>query len=856
MISPELSVIIPVYNRENYIDQCLSSIVTQTLRNIEIICIDDGSQDNSLNILKNWAAKDTRIVLISQEHQGVSAARNAGIKKARAPLLAFVDADDTVYSRAYEIAVKNMTENIDWVCFGIEVVQDINNTRIIKKEDYYEVKYKGEVIPSEDVLLRMDYSPCNKIFRKSILEKNQIHYPVNLHYEDAYFCSIYGLYCRAIVFLQDKFYFYLRHTGSTMDKTFQKQGRLSEEHLYIAFLVYQYLKEHNLFLLHKHYFGELFFAFTNFALQYADQNDLNRIYNEACSFLEKENISFTEFPRLNHAQQLLKKRMWQTKIKKFFGLLRIYNSKDEYKVSLLGIPLITRKYKDPPRISVLMPVYNSAKYLKESIDSILAQTWQDFEFIIINDGSTDNTAEIVKSYKDSRIIFVDKKHQGLVACLNNGLDMARGEYIARMDADDISMPNRLAAQLTFMEKHPKVGILGSWFYIFGNIRPRIEKKKKYPSLKDMLETSPVGHPTVMLRKAVFQQFALRYNPAYEYAEDYELWMRASAVTKIANLQTVLLKYRWTGENVSNVHEKEQSQHSLVIKQKINKQLGNKCSLCSCQINDTVLLSVLKSLKNFSYMPNSGNMGDMLIASATMRWFEQHHLNYQRIQKNEFPEAFVYGGGGAWIKMWISAMSPVLEIMKKAKRIVILPSSFDQVPELIEILDERFIVFCREKKSFDYLSQQHTKAKIILDHDMALRLDAAAYKDLKAPTKELKKRSINLEKKVQKLSKKVRLFRLDNESLGLYNTDLDLSDELGWFGWNESRKNIDFAAHTLLKTVRCFDLIQTDRLHVGIAAALTGADVELYDNSYGKVSGVYMQSLQNLANVKFQSGGER
>jgi len=115
-----------------------------------------------------------------------------------------------------------------------------------------------------------------------------------------------------------------------------------------------------------------------------------------------------------------------------------------------------------PKVTVLMPVYNGEKYLNEAIDSILGQTFKDFKFLIINDGSTDGTADILKSYKDSRIkVTNNEKNIGLTKSLNKGLKMAKSEYIARMDADDISLPTRLQKQVEFMDSHPKVGVCGT-----------------------------------------------------------------------------------------------------------------------------------------------------------------------------------------------------------------------------------------------------------------------------------------------------------------------------------------------------------------------------------------------------------
>ena len=213
-----------------------------------------------------------------------------------------------------------------------------------------------------------------------------------------------------------------------------------------------------------------------------------------------------------------------------------------------------------PKISVLMTTYNSQEYISEAIESILNQTFKDFEFIIINDGSTDKTAEIIKSYEDKRIKFIDnEKNQGLVTVLNQGLELCKGEYIARMDSDDISLPERFAKQVEYLDAHKEVGILGTSFYQFGkNVKEKIFIKKTNVTYLDAALDCPVAHPSIMMRKSVLDKYNLRYRPEYKHAEDYDLWARAIKYTKIENLPDVLLKYRYHATNISVVHNSEQN----------------------------------------------------------------------------------------------------------------------------------------------------------------------------------------------------------------------------------------------------------------------------------------------------------
>jgi glycosyltransferase involved in cell wall biosynthesis len=203
-----------------------------------------------------------------------------------------------------------------------------------------------------------------------------------------------------------------------------------------------------------------------------------------------------------------------------------------------------------PKISVLMPVYNSEKYVDEAIKSILDQTFGDFELVIINDGSTDLTAEIVRGFNDRRIKFIDNKiNKGLISVLNQGLELVEGEYVARMDADDISMPTRFEEQVDFFSKNPDVSILGTWLERFEGAHGIINPPSNI-GLWELYEYNPILHPSVMWRRADLEKHNLRYDPDYVAAEDYELWVRASRYLKIANIPKVLGRYRSHGESAS------------------------------------------------------------------------------------------------------------------------------------------------------------------------------------------------------------------------------------------------------------------------------------------------------------------
>ena len=205
-------------------------------------------------------------------------------------------------------------------------------------------------------------------------------------------------------------------------------------------------------------------------------------------------------------------------------------------------------------VSVVMPVYNGALYLREAIDSILSQTHSNLELIIINDGSTDNSEEIILSYDDPRIRYIiNEKNSGICVTLNKGLDIAKGKYIARMDCDDISIIERLAIQVEFMESHPEIGISGSDVIFFGSKQGLFQMVHNSDLCAAGLIFNPCfAHPTVIWRREIMDRLNLRYNEEYKGLEDFVMWWKFAEVTKLVNIPQALLRYR--------IHHKQETQN--------------------------------------------------------------------------------------------------------------------------------------------------------------------------------------------------------------------------------------------------------------------------------------------------------
>jgi glycosyltransferase involved in cell wall biosynthesis len=228
-------------------------------------------------------------------------------------------------------------------------------------------------------------------------------------------------------------------------------------------------------------------------------------------------------------------------------------------------------------VTVLMPVYNAELFLREAIDSILNQTFTDFEFVIINDGSTDASEEIIKSYNDPRIAY-DKNESNLklIATLNKGLAIAKGKYIARMDADDISMPTRLQLQFELMEKNGDIGLCGTWFDNFKGTEitgsARYSPDHETICFKHLYQIH-LSHGTCMFRSSVLKNHSLYFNSDFLHAEDYELWSRISMFTKLANVQQVLYKVRQHENEVSHKYAHIQEANSYRVKTRLFNTMG-------------------------------------------------------------------------------------------------------------------------------------------------------------------------------------------------------------------------------------------------------------------------------------------
>lgn len=274
-----------------------------------------------------------------------------------------------------------------------------------------------------------------------------------------------------------------------------------------------------------------------------------------------------------------------------------------------------------PAVTVLMPVYNGAAYLREAIDSILAQTFGDFELLILNDGSTDDSAAIARSYGDPRIRVHDNpRNLKLIATLNLGLALARGRYVARMDGDDIAHPERLARQVAFLDDHPEVGVVGCWLETFGDTHVQLRAPTAPNEIRvHLLFGNVVPHPGVMFRRALAEPPF--YEAEFPHAEDYAAWQRLSAHTKIANLPEFLLRYRVSAQSVSVQNMAEQRASVAKVAKRALAEIGLAATPRDLALH--LAVTYMEFERSFAFLRELEHwLGRVVAANATYGRYDQ------------------------------------------------------------------------------------------------------------------------------------------------------------------------------------------------------------------------------------------
>lgn len=385
--TPKVSVIIPVYNVEPYLRQCLDSVINQTLKDIEIICVDDGSTDNSLSILKEYAQIDNRITVLSRKNIGVGFSRNEGIDLASGNYIAFMDPDDFYpNNKVLELMWSNAVKHKAKICGGSLLIYNDKNGKLLPKNDRFNLFKNNEMIYYSDY--QYDYGFQKFIYETSFIRENKIYFPYYKRFQDPPFMIKAFILAKKFYAIKDEVYCY-RYSHKQIQWTQEK----------ISHLLHGLLDD----------------------LCMADEYNLNDLFSLTINHLKKDYKQVIAQDQSSEVKELKNEIM---------------------KICLEHTQNLFHQKINNAKVSIVMPIYNAEPYLRECLDSVINQTLKNIEIICVNDGSTDNSLEIIKEYaqKDVRIKYIDKPNAGYGQTMNCGIAAASGEYIGIVEPDDFVKP--------------------------------------------------------------------------------------------------------------------------------------------------------------------------------------------------------------------------------------------------------------------------------------------------------------------------------------------------------------------------------------------------------------------------------
>ena len=281
----KISVIIPVYNTGNYVEATVRSIMGQTYDNLEIICVNDGSTDGSLEILNRLKEEDGRIVVIDKDNSGQGETRNVGLAAATSEWISFIDSDDLLAPDAYEIISRSFPSEPDMVHFGIQVVCEDGGRPSGREMRYYDLKHEGLVHVNDSIILSSDASASNKMFRRSILDRYGIRFS-SILYEDFQFSMQYLSVCSRVFYIKDKLYSYLRRSGSTMDVTFGRSER-AIDHMYAYEHIADFIYANGMQEEHRRMLYKLFVSSYMFSIRYITEDKIPTVVSYSTKLHKK-----------------------------------------------------------------------------------------------------------------------------------------------------------------------------------------------------------------------------------------------------------------------------------------------------------------------------------------------------------------------------------------------------------------------------------------------------------------------------------------------------------------------------------------------------------------------------------------
>ena len=505
----KISVIIPTWNRAQIIRRAISSALGQTYPPFEILVCDDGSTDNTEELVRDMG--DPRIRWIAGEHTGRPAIpRNRGIAVSKGGLIAFLDSDDYWQPEKLEAQVSAMER------LGVRAI--CTNAYRDTEQSYAPlISWDKERLSFTDLLSNNRVVCSSVLIERSILDDAE------------------GFPEATALRVGEDYALWLKASKTT------QFGYLDA-----PLVVYKDDPTNSVRAKGPSITIQQLRVFSHYLAMQAKRTPPGAIYD----FLKIGLVFCISYGKIALHLLLTVVLKWRRRLIRRAGPAAAKTAQSMPP----HFPTGDRNGKSPA-VSVILPTHNAINYLRLSIDSILCQTYRDFELIVVDDGSGDGTSVVLSSYVDPRIVrLVHAKSSGIVSALNGALAIAKGTYIARMDADDIALPDRLQKQVRYLDTHPDIAIVGSWIRGFGSVRrPYIHH---YPLSNVEIQVTqyfenPFAHPSVMIRRTMLAQLEqASYSAKFPLAEDWELWGRLFKVGAAANIPMPLINYRIHSANLS------------------------------------------------------------------------------------------------------------------------------------------------------------------------------------------------------------------------------------------------------------------------------------------------------------------
>lgn len=579
-----VSIVVCTYNRCEILKYCLDSLEKQSVdrSRYEVIVVDNNSTDNTKQVVEEYCDRNPNFRYVFEENQGLSHARNRGVKEANGEWVGYVDDDGYVENNYVKLALETI-ENYDFDCFGGVVKNWFKHEKPKWYPEDYEVSYLRTLKTSEI---------------------------------DGFICGGISFFKSEIIYIYGGFDESLGMKGSQMrlGEETKLQVKMKEDGKKIGL---------NPEIVLNHLVSNEKMS-VKYMLKRKYQNGLH----------SKQIFSRTETLSLFRVVKVLFGNILRNSPKLFKRDYYLEN----FVLDVLSKPLyLFGVYRSRPEslVSVLMPVYNSEKFLSESIKSILSQTFENFEFLILDDGSTDRSLKIVQKFseQDGRIkVFKNEKNLGVVESRNKLINLSTGKYIAWIDSDDIAMPQRLEKQAKFLNAFPDIGMVGADLI-------RIDEDGnekciwKYESDPQKLQVELFFHcpfsTVVMIRREALP--ASLYNPAFPVAEDYDLYCRIAEKWNVENVPQPLLKCRNNLASISTVNKtsmKELSvrvifEHAKRLKINLNKEIIEDMRLIieARRISDIGVRKVENSLIELKKCLSDSFDENVLDSVVQKYWFE-------------------------------------------------------------------------------------------------------------------------------------------------------------------------------------------------------------------------------------------